>query len=322
MIRCKFQLINIFILSLVFTSCEFGNKSTKKVYEGKLGEARPDNPTSPVPRPTPPGEVPDVPTTPEPPTELPLCSEICEKESSIISSNLEGFSYLGFANFGYRGIGRCRGHALLTQKMSILAKFESKGGCDLMDADCLSDLYQGIDKILRFETHTFNGFDSLYEFSSNPAVMSYLRQYVQSVSHRYTASGVLIKDGQHNDRRLNVFYELAKRSELGHLPYVGVIGPLTGSHALLITKTEYLDGGKILCVRDPNIVFGYAEDCSNYVFVGDDYKVYYKRYDRNPDLLSKFELTNDEDRRVRIYTNKLHKQCIAKSLAAGECKVL
>ena len=82
---------------------------------------------------------------------------------------------------------------------------------------------------------------------------------------------------------------------------------------------ESIQGKKILCARDPNIVLGYPEECETYIFIRDQ-KIYYRRYDRKIDELTMFRITSDEDQRVKLYENALRTWCIESSKADGLCK--
>jgi hypothetical protein len=309
------KILLLFILSIMIVSCEFSKNDESKRPTSSAEESDGSNEdsertTDNIPTPTDPNL---------PPIQVPHCESICNKTKSIIKSNNEGFSYLSFANFGYRGIGRCRGHALLTQQMSILAKFNPNISCDTNSSECLNKLILGVQKIIENKTHVFNGYESLYDLSQVPEVKQYIYDHIKLVNHQYSANPVYIENDLYNTRALKVFYELEKRATEGQVPYVGVIGKQTGSHALLIYKTDYVGNRDVLCARDSNIVTGQAEDCSSYIFVENN-RVFYKRYDRSADFLSKFELTSDEDKRVRTYANSLYKNCLVIKKLNGLCK--
>jgi hypothetical protein len=314
------KIVLFLCLTMFFVSCEFdkGSGDDKKVKPNRQQERDSEEDSPPAPTTV---EVPAEPKPPVggPPMSLPICEEVCDKKSSIIKSNIRGFSYLGFANFGYRGVGRCRGHALFTQRMSILGKFKSSGGCDVNEPACIQNLLTGIQKIIEFKPHVFNGYRSLYDLSLVPEIQQYIYDHIKFVDHRYNAGPGKVRNRHFTSRALNVFYELEARTNSGQLPYVGVIGRLTGSHALLIYKTEYIGNRDVLCARDPNIVLGYREDCQSYFYI-EKGQVYYKRFDRLSDYMQKFELTSDEDRRVKIYTNSLYKQCLQEKRDRNECK--
>lgn len=250
----------------------------------------------------------------------PLCEKICEDSPRVLNHDRSGLSYLAFPNFGYRGIGRCRGHAITTQKMSILAKFKKQGGCDLEAQECIDGLIAATKNILKNNIATYiYGFNNLYEFSQVPQIKEFLHHQVKSYGHRYYASAVRIQNQQSEVREVNIFYELLDRVKSNQLPYVGVVGKLTGSHALLIYDHDFVDGREVLCARDPNIVLGYAENCQSYAYIEED-KIYYKRHDRDADLLSKFKLTTDEDKRLVIYQKSLYNQCVGYKSSKNLCR--
>ena len=86
------------------------------------------------------------------------CEKTCKNDPSIIMANDSGYSYLAFPNFGHWGIGRCRGHAITTQKFSILAHYTSGLGCNIKDKTCLNSLKQKVSKVLNNEFVEFKGF--------------------------------------------------------------------------------------------------------------------------------------------------------------------
>lgn len=269
--------------------------------------------------------LPDIPQQPNEPRspqepELPSCNKLCSDDTVLFAREDNGHSYLSFTNFGYRGIGRCRGHALVSQKMSLLGSYDdSVASCDLNDQGCIENLKRKIDRVMAFKLTTFKGFSDLYDLSNVPELKAYLMSYVRGTSHRYSANPANIEIDEYDNQKLNVFYEIQRRVQLNQLPYVGVLGRLTGSHALLVYANRVVGGRDVLCARDPNVVLGYAENCDHFFYHEDD-KVFYKRYDRDPDLLTSFTLTSDEDRRVKRYRAVLATQCQQEARTANRCK--
>ncbi len=254
-----------------------------------------------------------------PASTLPSCANFCREHATDLFSNRDGYSYLAFPNFGYRGIGRCRGHALVTQKFSLMGNFRAGETCDLSTSQCLNEIKNKISDVLNFKVRSFTNFKNLYELSSHPELKTYLHTIIKRISHKYPATASPVEDDSYATRELDVFYELKRRVELGQLPYVGVFGKLTGSHALLIYDTGFANKRDVLCVRDPNIVLGRSENCDDYVYVEDN-KVYYQRHDRDADYMSFFQLTSDEDKRVVRYQASLKEYCLASAATQGLCQ--
>jgi hypothetical protein len=243
------------------------------------------------------------------------CEELCKSEKGILNIPDEGFSYLSFTNFGYMGVGRCRGHALLTQKFSLLASYDENDICSKSPKECMDDLKLGIKKIQNFETHTFKSVNNLLEFSSIPDVKMILYSIVRSTSHKYSGGRAYIKNTNHENERISTFHEIKRRLSLNNLPYVGVTGSLTGKHAVLIYKTQ----SDVLCARDSNVLLDTSEACENYFYIINS-DVYYHRYGREPDLMSKFKLSKDEDKRISEYVRVLGPSCIRRNKELKNCK--
>lgn len=250
--------------------------------------------------------------------ELTSCSQYCKANGENFKPVDTGYNYLSFQNFGYRGIGRCRGHAIVTQKMSQLAYFSIGTDCDLKDELCLNSYKEGIQKIMNFTPYHFKGFHNLYELSQIPELQRYLKGIVAGVSNRYQAGRAIISIDRYEDEKLNTFYELERRVYAGEIPYIGVKGKLTGAHALLVYDTKSIDGRDVLCARDPNIVLGNAENCDSY-FYHEQNSIFYKRLDRDADLMYKFSLTSDEDLRSKKYKDANKRYCIAMAKAKRLC---
>ena len=119
----------LLLLLILTVSCDqlsgsSDNNSSKRTTqaESPTGDITPDEPSD-LPEPT-----------PDP--QKPNCEVVCSKPLKYSSSNT-GFDYLSFPNFGYRGIGRCRGHALVMQKFSMLAEFDdTQSSCDTGLPNC------------------------------------------------------------------------------------------------------------------------------------------------------------------------------------------
>jgi len=247
------------------------------------------------------------------------CEKYCSDKNHFEEIEDNGFSYLSFPNFGYNGVGKCRGHALLTQKMTFLAKFDESPGCDLEESTCLDIYRKGIYKIKKYGTFKIKGFKNLLEFSSHHKIKPILRNIVKYTPHRYKTGVAYIENPIYPTKEENNFYEIKRRLTLGHYPYVGIFGPKTGNHGLIAYEDTFKGSQNIICAKDPNIILDNAENCDNYFYL-EEGQIYYKRLNRDEDKLSKFNLTGDEDKRVEKYRKALTKNCIQESRAQNLCK--
>jgi hypothetical protein len=257
--------------------------------------------------------------TRRPPVELLTCEKICNEQKVSLEHQDDGLNFLSFTNFGYMGVGRCRGHALLTQKFSLLASYDENSICTKSDELCLNDYKIGIEKIQLYKPHTFKGVSNLLHFSSIPEVKDILYSIVKRTSHKYSGGMAYIKNPNHENNKINYFNEIKRRLRLNHLPYVGLAGKLTGKHAVLIYASQAINNQDVLCARDPNVLLKQSESCENYFYINDS-QVYYQRYGRDSDLMTTFKLTKDEDRRILLYTESLRPLCIENNRSRGLCK--
>ena len=225
------------------------------------------------------------------------CTKICNPKILLRTKKFQdsGLEYLSFRNFGFRGIGRCRGHALLTQKMNYLATFTVSGGCDVKAIECLNKIKNGINKILKFEPFEFAGFRNLKEFSEVPEINRYLRAIVAGTRSRYRSGKAKISSTEYNTPQLNTYYEVKKRLKWGHTPYIGIKGANIGSHAVLVYNESLIENNAVLCVRDSNHIASGVESCENYFVHGSGDKIFYHREGYEPEVITFFKLTGDED---------------------------
>jgi hypothetical protein len=247
------------------------------------------------------------------------CKKYCGDMNHFSGIVKDDFSYLAFANFGYLGIGRCRGHAILTQKLIMLASFNEYGGCDLSDVSCLDIHKEKIEKLKKFKKVEINGFKNLYDFSSHPRIQPILRGIVAGTSNRYKAPKPFIKLKTFGSKNLTHYYEAKRRVRLGQMPYVGVLGALTGAHGLLAYKESSMGSQTILCAKDPNYATGSSEVCDNY-FYEQDGDIFYKQIEKDADKMFKFSLTGDEDQRMNKYSKALENECLSFSKKIKICK--
>ena len=246
----------------------------------------------------------------------PNCKSYCENKK-LFQNESHLFQTLSFPNFGYRGIGRCRGYALLTQRFIYLARYSSSDTCP--DNNCEKYNYEGIEKIMRGMPFVFKGVRNLYELSQNKQIEEKLRTIISRTSNRYTARSANIRVTDRDSEHSNIFSEILLRLKNNEKSYIGVHGNLTGHHALLSIYSSWKNHLEVICVIDPNIVVTELT-CDNYLYE-DHGEVFYKRYDREADKLSKFKLTQDEDIRTNLYQISLFQDCINTSSSRNYCYI-
>lgn len=239
----------------------------------------------------------------------------CNKDFRVLPSYTNNKNYLSFENFGAGGIGRCRGHSIVSQTMEMLAKFNAHlpHPCQNQDEyECYNTMYDLITKILNGSIQTIGGFDSLSAFSEDPTAQRVLRLKVASTSHRYSASESTLDSYDYGNENTNVFYDVIRRVKLRHRPYIGILGKYRiGNHALLAYKIVYHNKTPSLCVRDPNIVIHGKpyENCQNYLYLKNGEIFYHQmNIERDEELLSA-SLQTDEDDRVQRYIEIHFKYC-------------
>lgn len=234
-------------------------------------------------------------------TEPKVCSPGALPEDHVRTED-----YLAFPNFGYRGIGRCRGHALLTQKLLLLMRFDPTDStpldCDTDPIVCRKKVRSLLAEVEQGNPVVIPGFASLAEFSAHPVIKPILRGKIISYGHTYMANRLPLPGTE--PRSVLVLKEAMRRVELNQLPYLGLEGAKVGDHGVLGYAVEPKAGMKVLCIRDPNIVPAQGrEECDNYMFQ-DESKVRYIRYARPEDTI-RVEITDDEDRRIDQYRRTL-----------------
>jgi hypothetical protein len=239
----------------------------------------------------------------------------CSKDFRVLPAYTNIKNYLAFENFGAAGIGRCRGHSIVSQSMEMLARFNERlpHPCQNQDEyQCYTTMYELINKILNGSIQTVGGFDSLYTFSQDPTAQRVLRLKVASISHRYSASESPMDSYDYGNDNTNVFFDIVRRVKLRHRPYVGILGKYRiGNHALIAYKLTYRQKVPSICVRDPNIVIDGKpyENCQNFLYLKNGEIFYHQlNNDRDEELLSA-SLQTDEDDRVQRYIDIHFKYC-------------
>lgn len=232
----------------------------------------------------------------------PLCSR-----GALPKGIVRDQDFLNFPNFGYRGIGRCRGHALLSQRLLYFMRFEPESlrewDCELDALDCQAKLRAKLDSIYKNQIVKIHGYKNLQELSSELALRSVLRSEIISTPHRYSATPILLNPSL--PRQPALFKEMKRRVRLNHLTYVALKGEEVGAHGVLIYK---LLGANRLCVRDPNIIPEQGvEDCQSFFTLEGD-AIFYTRAQRGVSRIMA-EIFSDEEVRLNSFRQSL---CLAR----------
>lgn len=303
------KLISVWAMTVLLYGCFEGDTGNKKNTNNRNGQNTPTPTPDPIPSPPPsPGE----------PT--PKCEVVCDTSNTLFQQT-DDYGYMSFVNFGFRGIGRCRGHAIVTQNLSKLAFFDkSDSSCvgSSYDDQCVSNALEAIKNILRYQAQKIVGFPDILSLSSHPKIEAYLKMRVRSISHKYSARSVRPVDPRHDNVYLNTFDEIARRIEMKHEPYIGIKGGTVGDHALLAYDFKRTQYGETLCVRDSNYIPPQGLECKSIVYHQDG-EIYYKRADREATKLFIFNLMTDEDLRVQKYQVAQKNYCIEVNSKLGLC---
>jgi hypothetical protein len=237
---------------------------------------------------------------------------LCPSNFKALKGNNSPYNFLNFNNFSHRRIGKCRGHAITGQKFAELARFKNSNEClNSSSAKCDQDIRSGIKKIVSFKTHTFFGFKTLNDFSSDPKVKILLMNEIRKISHRYRAVQGEIRDRNHSSVAESIFHELKMRVKEKQQPYIAVKGDTIGHHAIIAYDISFIDGYEALCIRDSNIIFSdVGERCQNYLYISNG-RARYKRVKRPVANLYTFQLMSDEDKRVKKYITAQFNRCRA-----------
>lgn len=256
------------------------------------------------------------------------CVKECKNNFEILKKpDNRQLGYLAFPIPGYLGIGRCRGHALVTQKFNMLANFNSgenkeKCGPQNMSSRCMSIYRQAIRDITEGnKVADIPGFKSLVEFSANRDIYPILYNKVIGYSSSYSA-GFAYVDKTSNSRSTDVFNELWKRAKNRQMPYVGIKGGEISDHAILISSVKVINSQRVLCVSDPN-KRSYnplsPDNCQNYIYEKTG-TVKYVTGSRER-TLSKFNIMADEDFRTDKYVTARKEECMKYKDQQGECSM-
>lgn len=305
-----FKLILMWAITILFIGCIESPKNKNK--SPNLTGNR-DNQNEPLPEPIPSPE--PVPNRP-----LPKCEVICDNSQELFKET-DQFSYLSFVNFGFRGIGRCRGHAIITQNLAKLAFFDhSDRSCvkSAYDSQCASNALEQIKNILSYKAEKIIGFPDILTMSEHPKIKAYLKMRVRSISHKYSARTVVPENPQSDNQFTNIFYELVARVERNHEPYIGIKGGAVGDHALLAYDYKRTAYGDTLCVRDSNFIPPNGLECRSIIYHQNG-EIYYKRADLDPTKLFIFNLMTDENIRVEKYRVAQKKYCIKLNHLRNNC---
>lgn len=255
-----------------------------------------------------------------------LCDKKCTNNFEVIPENKDPQGYLAFPIPGYLGIGRCRGHAIVTQQFNMLSRFQPENkvndcGPKNMTSKCVSYYSSLIDKVTREnKVAEIPGFSSLAEFSSTPAIYKILYKKVVGFSHKYYANPGHL-EAQGVSRKKSVFNELINRVKNRQQPYIGIKGLGVADHAILATDVRKIGRQEIICVSDSNqrSFNPLREDpCENYIQMVAGVPTYKTRKGQTKPL-TKFNLYSDEDKRLQGYVQAWQDECVRQKASAQEC---
>jgi hypothetical protein len=250
-----------------------------------------------------------------PPKPLPKCNIYCN-DSKNIFPKFDNYRFLSFTNFGYRGIGRCRGHAIITQQLAHLVHFENEKCID--KNQCALNALDKIKEALKFKAVKIKGFQNLYELSQNQLIKNYLMMRVRSIGHKYSARSLNVSDRYSDIREINLFYHFKDQVMSGFSPYIAVKGERLGHHALLAYDFNRNEFGQVLCVKDSNYIPNDGLECKSFIY-HDQNGVYYKRADLSPQRLFIFNAFTDDSLRYQKYIDAQKKFCFETAPKFGEC---
>lgn len=255
-----------------------------------------------------------------------MCTQKCSNNYEVLPQRKDPMGYLAFPIPGHLGIGRCRGHAIVTQQFNMLARFNPQSeindcGPQKMTAKCRSYYDEVIERITKKnKVAEIAGFESLAQFSSHPYIYKKLYAKVIGYSHKYYADPAHLEKETFS-RKSSVFQEIINRVKKRQQPYVGIKGLGVSDHAILITGTRRVANQEILCVSDSNQrSFNplTEEPCENYIQMISGVPTYKTRKGAIKPL-SKFNLYSDEDKRLESYVSAWQEECETQKSENEEC---
>lgn len=254
------------------------------------------------------------------------CESLCFNNFQALPETFRTNSYLSFPTPAYLGAGKCRGHAIVTQQFSMLARFgkgnnPNKCGPKNMNHQCvefykkiISDISEG------YKVRDIPGFSSLLEFSTSREIKNILYSKVISYSHKFSAGYGYVSEKAGSDDK-STFQELFKRASNNQKPYVGLKRVFGGDHSIIVTGAKYKNGIQVLCASDPNErdYNSYKnEDCSEYIELKGGSAVYRTKTDSS--RLAKFNIYTDEDDRTVKYVKAWKDWCMQEKEEQGLCR--
>lgn len=247
---------------------------------------------------------------PEPNRRLPSCASYCQNWKV---NNDHNFNNLSFTNFGYRGIGRCRGHAIVTQKLSQLLHFRPDKTCKNSQQKCMEDLVSKLRRAINhFEVVEIPKYSNLIQLSSDPRVKPYLKGIVAGTSNWFSSRRSRIQVNEFDEVDKNIFYDIIGRIHQERMPYLGVVGTQKiSSHALLAYDFKITPRADVICIIDPNVFPNSVKghDCENYLFYDDQRQaIFYHKGDWN-ERLNTVVIYDEDDERHKRYRQSWRKYC-------------
>ena len=255
------------------------------------------------------------------------CTKDCPSNSSILDNTPPKQNYLAFSNLTSWGIGRCRGHSIVTQQFNALAIWDKEGkhasdcGPLNMSKICKAYYKQIIKDIIKFKVASIPGFKNLYEFSSHPDIAPMLKDHVKAVPHTYYSNGGYLSTRTGNNH-LDIFLELKHRIKNSQEPSIAIKSSEISDHAITAYDIKSIGDKDYICIRDPNVMpspRGTDIACDTYLHYENGKVLYKTSVPKGEHKLTKLILAQEEDWRTVKYVDARRKYCIEEKQKGNEC---
>lgn len=248
--------------------------------------------------------------------------ELARPENNLAFRNTFGGSRHEATN------GYCWGHANVTSQFNRLAFFDQskKPPYDLDSKDpkvqqkAIAYYKDLINKITKNQATDVPGFKNLQEFSSHPALQSYIADKVaenwadKAMSWQGIGLTLSSEPAEGWDNR-EVFREIQERLDMHIQPAIlfNDRGSSTAAHIVTVAYYERLQNGETkLCINDNNEDPKKNENCENFMMINTNGVIYYSAWKdgtAGEGDLGGFELAHDTNANVVAQSNSLVKKC-------------
>ena len=265
------------------------------------------------------------------------CKKLCPKDTRLfkrhqnILENTQDDNSLAFRNpnSGNRvsdkfkaNQGFCWGHASATSKFNRLAFFnnDSSPPFDLNTRDrkeqnkAINYYKKQIDKIMDNKTADIQGFKNLKEFSSHPAIQSYIGDKIAKEwannAMTFQGLGTSLKSKPMSKEKNNQFVSKVKNKIDNHeQPQIVFTssGYKFSTHTVLVSHYEKEGQKTLLCLRDNNDPPEENSNCQNKMYVNNEGKLFYDSSMWGEIGGAKIAHNDNQDAMAQI--SSLHKKC-------------